>query len=435
MSDSNTVNGAVEADNPYENKRYRGYVLFILTVVYAFNFIDRQLISILQESIKNDLSLSDTQLGLLTGFAFAVFYVTAGIPIARWSDRANRRNIIAMAVGVWSAMTAISGACTNYVQMLIARIGVGVGEAGGTPPAHSMISDIYPEEKRGTALSIYSVGINLGIMFGFFFGGIINEYFGWRMAFVIVGLPGILIAILIRMTVAEPMRGMSEKIKTKDDHVPFSGVLKEMVYNPIIRNVMVGSAIFGIAGYGAFNWLAPFYIRSHSVGTAELGLWLSLSIGLFGGIGTFTAGLLADKLGKISKGWYMWIPAFSAVLIGPMYYIIFTTTSTSLALWLNFVPSFLLATYIGTGVAVLHSNVSPSMRATISAMFYFMINIIGLGLGPTMIGMLSDYLAPELGAESLRTAMIYIIPTASLWAAIHYFQAGRLLHKKDRGQA
>lgn len=164
--------------NPYEKRLYRHYVLGLLTIVYAFNFIDRQLLVILQESIKNDLMLSDTQLGLLTGFAFALFYVLAGIPIASWADRSNRRNIISLAVGIWSSMTAISGLSVNYIQLLLARIGVGVGEAGGTPPAHSMISDIYPPEKRGTAMALYSVGINIGIMFGFFLGGILNEYFG-----------------------------------------------------------------------------------------------------------------------------------------------------------------------------------------------------------------------------------------------------------------
>lgn len=181
--------------NAYDNPAYRNYVLFMLTVVYAFNFLDRQLLIILQESIKQDLMLSDTQLGLLTGTAFVLFYVTAGIPIARLADRSNRRNIITLAVGTWSAMTAVGGFAQNYVHLLLARIGVGLGEAGCSPPAHSMISDMYPAEKRATALSTYSLGINIGILFGFLFGGIINEMFGWRLAFIIVGLPGVLLAV------------------------------------------------------------------------------------------------------------------------------------------------------------------------------------------------------------------------------------------------
>jgi len=179
----------------YQSPAYRNYVLCFLTLIYAVNFIDRQLLSILQESIKVDLDLSDTQLGLLTGFAFALFYVIAGIPMARWADSSSRRNVISLSIGLWSFMTALSGVANNFWQLLLARIGVGVGESGCSPPAHSMISDMYPPEQRATALSFYSVGINIGIMLGFLLGGIINQYFGWRVAFFVVGAPGILIAL------------------------------------------------------------------------------------------------------------------------------------------------------------------------------------------------------------------------------------------------
>ncbi len=414
----------------YQKKSYRHYVLFILTIAYAFNFIDRQLISILQESIKHDLVLSDTQLGLLSGFAFAIFYVTAGIPFARWSDQGNRKSILSLAVGVWSFMTALSGACMNYTQLLLARIGVGIGESAGTPPAHSMISDIYPERERGTALSVYSVGINLGIMFGFFLGGLINQYFGWRWAFVIVGAPGILLAVILKVTVAEPKRGWSDSVDIDDNKVPFKDVLKETYSNPIIKHVLLGAAIFGIGGYGAINWLASFFIRTHDVGSAELGLWLSMSIGVVGGIGTFLAGFLSDKFSHHSKGWYMWIPAIGGFITVPCYVVIFTTNQASLALWLNFLPSLLLAVYIGPGVAVLHSNVHQRMRATMSAIFYLMINIIGLGIGPTLIGILSDALTPTLGATALREAMLYVIAPAIAWGSLHFYKAGNLLHKK-----
>ena len=195
-------------DNPYASPSARKYALVVLTLVYTFNFIDRQLLSILQESIKVDLSLSDSQLGLLTGFAFAMFYVTAGIPIARFADRSNRRNIVAVSVGLWSAMTAVSGLVQNYGQLLAARVGVGVGEAGGSPPSHSIVSDIFPPEKRASALAFYSTGVNLGILFGFLFGGWLNEFFGWRVAFMVVGIPGVLLAILLRTTVREPIRGL-----------------------------------------------------------------------------------------------------------------------------------------------------------------------------------------------------------------------------------
>ena len=194
--------------NPYSSSKSAYYALGLLTVVYSFNFIDRQLLAILQEAIKEELSLSDSQLGLLTGFAFAAFYVIAGIPIARWADRSNRRNIVALSLFIWSFMTALSGMVNNYIQLLLARIGVGIGEAGGSPPSHSIISDIFPPHRRATAIGFYSMGVNIGILFGFLAGGWLNEFFGWRVAFLVVGAPGILLAILVRFTLAEPIRGL-----------------------------------------------------------------------------------------------------------------------------------------------------------------------------------------------------------------------------------
>ena len=238
--------GAIGATNPYASQRVRFYTLGLLTVVYTFNFIDRQLLAILQESIKAELLLSDTQLGLLTGFAFAVFYVTAGIPIARWADNSNRRNIVALAVGTWSFMTAISGLVQNYTQLLLARIGVGVGEAGGSPPAHSMISDIFPPEKRASALAFYSTGVNIGILFGFLFGGWLTEIFSWRVAFFVVGLPGIAIALLVRFTLAEPLRGLSEN-RDATDAPPVRDVLRLLWSRPAFRHISLGAALNAFA--------------------------------------------------------------------------------------------------------------------------------------------------------------------------------------------
>ena len=209
--------------NAYSTARARNYALGLLTVVYAFNFIDRQLLAILQESIKADLALTDGQLGLLAGFAFAVFYGTAGIPIARYADRSNRRNIVAGSIFLWSFMTAISGYTQNFAQLLLARVGVGVGEAGGSPPSHTIISDIFPPEKRASALGFYSTGVNIGILFGFLLGGWLNEYYGWRVAFMIVGAPGVLIAIVVRFTLAEPIRGLTEQKVVSNEAPPLYG--------------------------------------------------------------------------------------------------------------------------------------------------------------------------------------------------------------------
>ena len=284
--------GAAEhLKNPYASRNARYYAVGLLTLVYTFNFIDRQLLAILQESIKLDLSLSDSQLGLLTGFAFAVFYVTAGIPIARWADRSNRRNIIALAIGLWSLMTALSGMAQNYAQLLVARIGVGVGEAGGSPPAHSIISDIFPAHKRASALSFYSTGVNIGILFGFLAGGWLNEFFGWRVAFMVVGVPGLLIALLVRTTLAEPIRGLAEQRTVADEPVPLGTVLSLLWSRSSFRHMALAGALNAFAGYSTSSWTASFMIRSHNMTTGELGTWLALIMGLGGAIGVLFGGI------------------------------------------------------------------------------------------------------------------------------------------------
>ena len=413
--------------NPYATTSARNYTLVLLTVVYSFNFIDRQLLSILQESIKLELSLSDSQLGLLTGFAFAVFYVTAGIPIARWADRSNRRNIVALAIGLWSFMTAISSLAQNYVQLLAARIGVGVGEAGGSPPSHSIVSDIFPPERRASALAFYSTGVNIGILFGFLLGGWLNEFFGWRVAFVVVGVPGIALALLVRCTLKEPVRGLVENKQVSDKPAPFSEVIALLWSRRSFRHMAFGAALNAFAGYGTVNWLASFFIRSHGMTTGELGTWLALSSGLFGAIGVFLGGVVADKLAPRDKRWYVWLPALVGFICVPFMIAVYLIPSRYAALMLAFVPGLLFNVYLGNTIATTHSLVGQRMRATASAILFLILNIIGLGIGPWAIGMLSDYLAPTLGAESLRYAMVYLIPSVMFWSACHFYLASRTL--------
>ena len=295
MSDNNQ-------QNPYTSMSARYYAVGLLTVVYTFNFIDRQLLSILQESIKADLLLSDQQLGLLTGFAFALFYVSAGIPIARWADRANRRNIVALAIGIWSFMTAISGFVQSYVQLLLARIGVGIGEAGGSPPAHSIISDIFPPERRASALAFYSMGVNIGILFGFLVGGWLNEFFDWRTAFLVVGAPGLLIALLVRYTLREPIRGLSEQRQGNTETAPFGTVLRLLMSRSAFRHMAFGAALNAFAGYSSSSWTASFMIRSHGMTTGELGTWLALILGLGGAVGVLAGGVIAERQAKTCGG-------------------------------------------------------------------------------------------------------------------------------------
>ncbi len=414
-------------ENPYATTRAAYYALGLLTVVYSFNFIDRQLLAILQESIKSDLGLSDSQLGLLTGFAFAVFYVTAGIPIARWADRSNRRNIVALAVFIWSFMTAISGLVQNYAQLLLARIGVGVGEAGGSPPSHSMISDIFPANKRATALGFYSTGVNVGILFGFLFGGWLNEYFGWRVAFMVVGVPGILLAIIVRTTLAEPIRGMAEQRVATTTQVPLKNILALLWSRKSFRHMALGAALNAFAGYSVSSWTASFMIRSHGMTTGELGTWLALIMGFGGALGVFFGAFLADRLAPRDKRWYMWLPALAGLVSLPFGVSVYLVDNPYLALSLMVVPGVLSNVYLGNTIATTHGLVGLRMRAMSSAILFFILNIIGLGAGPWTIGVLSDFLAPRLGDESLRYAMLYVLPTVLLWSASHFYLASRNL--------
>lgn len=421
------ISGIAKATVPgrYESTQYRNYVLAVLTTSYAFNFIDRQLISILQESIKIDLALSDTQLGLLTGFAFAFFYVSAGIPIARWADRGNRPNILALAVGIWSLMTAICGIAMNYVHLFLARMGVGLGEAGGTPPAQSMISDIYPPDKRGTALGIHAMGINIGVLFGFFLGGVFNEYLGWRMTFIVVGLPGILLAVIIRYSVAEPPRGWSEQKEVSEDAPALADALRVFWQNKAIRYVLMAAGMAAFSSYSLLSWVAPFFIRSHGMGTAELGIWLAMSQGVCGAIGTFLAGVIADRLGHRDRRWYIWLPVTSLLLALPGGLYLLIAEDTIVALLFNLIPGALLTAWVPPVLSILHSLVHVRMRALASATLIFAANIIGLGCGPTLIGIVSDLLNSHSGGESLRYALLSVFPLSLVAAAGLFYFASR----------
>ncbi len=424
-----TTPTAGEPANPYRNSRSAYYALGVLTLVYSFNFIDRQLLAILQESIKAELLLSDAQLGLLTGFAFAVFYVTAGLPIASWADRSNRRNIVSLSLFVWSFMTAISGLAQNYWQLLLARIGVGVGEAGGSPPSHSMISDIFPPQSRASALGFYSTGVSFGILFGFLFGGWLNEFFGWRVAFVVVGVPGILLALVVRMTLAEPIRGLNERRQVSDESVAMKTVVSLLWQRKSFRHMAMGAAMNAFAGYSVANWVASYMIRSFNMSTGELGTWLALIIGVGGAAGVFGSGVVADRLGRRDVRWYMWMPVIACGIAIPFQFGVYLATDAHFALIMAIVPAVLSNAYLGATIASVHNLVGLRMRALGSAILFFIINIVGLGAGPSSVGLLSDLLQPTYGTDSLRYALLILVPVALTWSGIHYLLAARYIRE------
>ncbi len=405
-------------------KGYRWFVLFMLTVVYTFNFIDRQILVILQEPIKAELGLSDAQLGLLTGFSFALVYVTAGIPIAWLADRSSRRNIIAVSLAVWSGMTAVSGLVQNYTQLLLARIGVGIGEAGGSPPAHSMISDYFPPEQRGTALSIYSSGIYIGILFGFAAGGWMAEAFGWRQAFFVIGIPGVVFAVALALLVKEPLRGRYDggQAPVKASFGETMAVLRQ---RRAFWWIALACAFTSFVAYGNGNFYPSYLIRTHGMSIAEVGAVLGLISGLAGAVGMFLGGFLGDKFGQNDKRWYLWVPMLGCLVSGlPYLYTLLGTSKTLIIMML--IPGNVLSTmYLGSSIAMCQLLVTPGMRAMASAVLFFVLNMIGLGLGPLMVGLLSDAFQAPFGEDNLRYAMLVTLALGTILGPLFFWLGAR----------
>lgn len=404
---------------------YRNYVLGMLTLMYVFNFIDRQLLVILQESIKKELDLKDTQLGLLSGFTFAIFYVTMGIPIARLADRSSRRNIVAISLALWSGMTAVSGLARNFTQLLLARIGVGIGEAGGSPPAHAMISDYFPPEKRATALSVYSMGIYFGILIGFLMGGYLNETLGWRTAFMVLGIPGVAFALLLYATVKEPRRGATDVgTQSVAESHPFWQLVGRLYSNKVFVYVALAGGFQAFCIYGLTNWAPSFLSRLHGMTNTQIGVSLGLIFGIGGGVGTYAGGFLCDRYGKTDRRLYMKIPAY-AVFISILFLVAGLFIESAMAAMIGIgTCSMLYSMYLGPSIAVAHSLVPASMRAFASAIFFLVVNLVGLGFGPLTVGAISDLLNPALGTEALRWAML-VVGITSVAAGLCFLASAR----------
>ena len=416
------------ASENIKSQSVRNYALGILVIVYTFNFIDRNILSILLQSIKTDLNLSDTSLGLLSGFAFAAFYATLGIPIAKYADRGNRRNLISLSLAIWSLMTALSGLAQNFLHLLLARIGVGIGEAGCSPPAHSMISDYFPANKRSTALGIYSLGIPFGIMFGLFAGGWIDEMFGWRAAFFIVGVPGILIAVLFRFTVKEPIRGQAEGKIASENQPTIYETISYLLRKKSFRHLAFAASLAAFVGYGAINWLPSFFQRSYGMPTSDVGWYLGLILGLPGGLGIFLGGYLSDYFGSRDVRWSLWVAAIAMGVTAPLYYLVYMSPTATISLLWLIIPVALGNFYQAATFSQTQGVVELKMRSVAAAILLFIINIIGLGFGPSAVGIVSDILQSEYGKESLRYSLL-IFASLKIWCAFHYYMAGR--HLKD----
>ena len=455
-----SAQGAARA--PY-SKAYLGWALFLLCLVYTSNFVDRTILSVLQQPIKEDLKLTDSQVGLLGGFAFAILYSTLGIPIARLAERRSRKGIITVSVLVWSGMTALCGVAQGYASLFAYRVGVGVGEAGASPPAHSLIADYFPPERRATALSIYALGVPLGVLIGAVLGGIIAQAYGWRPAFAIVGLPGLLIALLTQITLREPPRGLSEGGEADAATPSLMDVVRTLAARKSFFHVLMGVTMASFGGYGIGAFTAPYFIRTFGLSLSQAGIVLGLVSGVGAAIGTLGGGLLTDRLALRDKRWYVWTPAIGLAIAAPLYVVGYTITPWPLAVAILMVPPMLHYTYLGPSFGVMHNMVTPRMRATATALMFLVLNLVGLGLGPTLTGLASDLYAAHhfttllghaagfvascpggravLSAEPAVKAAchgasafgarwaIVTCAGAYLWAAVHYWLAARHLRE------
>ncbi len=425
-----------DSDSAYARAGYRAYALAMLTGVYVFSYIDRKIIFIVQEPIKLEFGLSDAQLGLLTGFMFMLFYVVFGIPFARWADKGVRRNVVAAALAAWSLMTMLCGMAQTFVHLLLARIGVAVGEAGGSPPSHSMISDIFPPEQRGMAMSVYVTGVYLGVLVGFALGGWISQHFGWRTAFLVVGAPGILMALLVWLTVKEPRRGMADKLHQVEEAPPLIDVLKMLWSRRSFRYMVAAATMSAFFTNNLIGWMPSFLMRSHEMSISEVGLWLALILGVVGGIGALGGGYLGDKLGNRDRRWYVFVPALALAIALPFSLLTFLVADQSWSLIAYCIPVLVSGMYAGPVIAMTHAMVASRARAMASAVFFFIQNMIGLGLGPVLVGWLSDALAPTYAQHSLRYALLISLTLATLIAISFYILASRHLRsdlEKARG--
>jgi len=432
----------------FASKSYRAYVLGALLVVYTFNFIDRVVIGIIQEPIKHEFGLTDFQLGLLGGPAFAFLYTFLGIPVARLAERTNRMTVLAICLGIWSAMTAACGFAVNYATLFAARVGVSIGEAGCTPPANSVISDYFPAERRATALSIYALGIPIGSMIAAVGGGWIATEVGWREAFIWLGVPGVLLALIVKLTVKEPPRAAPQA-----DTPSFFAALGALAKKPTFWHVAFGSALASFVGYGVGQYLTSFMIRTHGFTLFQGAVLVGLVLGFCAAIGTFSSGFLADRISKRHPNALSWLPALGFACATPLYLLSFALPSIWLAMPALMIGAVTHYFYLGPMYAVTQGVVAPRMRATAVAVLLFVVNLIGYGLGPPVIGALSDFLAngqlapfsldtvtcaqPAMrtdaqcasGVETgLRWAMMIGV-CGYLWAGLHFLISARTLRR------
>lgn len=417
---------------PNASPRYRYLVVGILAAVYTFNFMDRQILGTLAEPIRKEFGLSDTQLGALTGASFALFYATLGIPVAWMADRFNRVWIMAASCAVWSFFTAGCGMAANFVQLALCRIMVGVGEAGGVPPAYSVISDYFPAKARGTGLSVFGLGVPLGSTLGVAFGGGVASVYGWRTAFFAVGLPGILLALILLLVVREPKRGGLDPLAQGEiSHAPAPPALevfKGFWTSSTLRWAAVAAGLSAFVCYALLGWNAAYLMRGKGASLAEVSLYYSLVVGGTGITATLASGLLVDKLGQRDRRWYSWIPAIAYALMLPPLAGMIWAPDWQIALLFMAGPMFLYNFFIAPTHALVQNAVPPAQRTVAGAILLFVLNLVGLGGGPVYVGHVSDMAKARFGDHSLMIGFAALGPVIILAVGAHLMAARSIAH-------
>ena len=408
---------------------YKQYLLGLLTVAATFNYLDRYVLSLALEPIKQEFQLSDSQLGFLTGFGFALFYAIAAVPIARWADRGNRNIIVTLTTGLWSAMLVLCGLVGNFTQLLLVRVGVAIGEAGCLPPAQSLIAEYYNRAERPRALATYWLCGPLSMIVAFMGGGWLVEHIGWRMTFILMGVPGVLLAILIKFTLREPR--LERQTTQTIQHPSFKSVLNTLKQRQAFRNITSAFCVSYFFSMGIIQWLPTFFIRSHGMEISEIGTWLAFTWGLCGLVGTYLGGVLASRYAAHRESLQMQSVASVFVLCGFLYVVMCLSPDKYFAMLLLAISTTLFGSANGVIFSAISSLSNDRMRSVALALVFLMANLIGYGLGPIAAGVLSDLLAPIVGHESLRYTLALFSP-GYLWVAYFYWKASQTIEADIR---
>lgn len=406
------------------------YILMVLTAILAVNQLDRHILNVSLDAIGREFSLTDAELGLLSGVLFTVVYVLFGFPVARLAARFNRRNIVAASALVWSCLTIATGTAQSFAQLALLRIGVGVGEAGAIGPSQAIISDLYPDNRRTTAMGIYMSGATIGILFAFLVGGVVGQAYGWRWTFVAAGVPGIVFAVLLRFTTREPER-VGTSVDPDVEKSLLVSTVKRIWKDRVLFHIFVGFGISGTVIFGALTWYAAYILRFHGLNQAQTGIYLACTVGIIGTLGSILASRFADRLGASDPRRRIYVVIIGLLAAKPFALIFLLESDTVLALAALAVATFFANTISGPTFALIHNRFDNEMRPMATAVYLFAFNMIGLGFGPALVGLVSDMLIPHAGNRSLAYALV-IAQLAGIWGAWHFWTATRLMGRPEK---